>query len=155
MTTTTKTLVNRSSAALKIIDTDVRKLAEFMVSRMLRLQLDEWLLVAANSTKITNPPSNAQISHLRSIVIKEIRETKPDTTTICQCIKGIQARGSARRQFERSSVKGETLLSWLKRLLVFERPGQWTMDDNQWKALLHMSGVEVGARIGDVMANKR
>ena len=28
------------------------------------------------------------------------------------------------------------------------------MDDNQWKALLHMSGVEVGTSIGDVTATR-
>lgn len=121
---------------------------------MLRKRLDEWLLAAANEIKITNPPSNAQISRLRSAVLEEIRKAAPDTGKICEFIKSIEARGSARRQFERSTVGVEQkpLLRWLKDLLQCERDGAWTMDDNDWKALLRISGVEVGARIGDVKA---
>jgi CRISPR-associated protein Csx10 len=152
LTTTKSTHRSHNSAALKISETEAHNLAEVMVKRMLRQQLDESLLATANSVKITNPPSNAQLSRLRSIVIKEIRATTPDTARICQFIKGIQARGSARRQFERSSVNGETLLTWLKRLLMYDSPSKWTMDEKKWKALLHINDSEVGTRIGDVEA---
>ncbi len=117
-----------------ISQTEARNLAELMVNRMLSRRLDERLLAAANTVKIANPPSNAQISRL-------------------QFIKSIEARGSARHQFERSTINEKPLLNWLKRLLRDGSQDAWTMDDNEWKALLGLSGVEVGARIGDVKAN--
>ena len=136
-----------------ISQTEARNLAELMVNRMLSRRLDERLLAAANTVKIANPPSNAQISRLRGIVLEELRQATPGTSTIRQFIESIEARGGARRQFERSTINEKPLLSWLKRLLRDGSQGAWTMDDNEWKALLGLSGVEVGARIGDVKAN--
>src|SRR6266702_3008608 len=128
-------------------------LTQALAVRMLSRRLDERLLAAANTVKIANPPSNAQISRLRGIVLEELRQATPGTSTIRQFIESIEARGGARRQFERSTINEKPLLSWLKRLLRDGSQGAWTMDDNEWKALLGLSGVEVGARIGDVKAN--
>lgn len=127
-------------------------LARLMVHRMLRQRLDEGLLAAANQRKITNPPSNAQISRLRGVVLEEIRKATPDTSRICEFIKSIEKRGSARHQFERSTVDGVSLLRWLKDRLRCEREGAWTMEDHEWKNLLRISNVEVGIRIGEVNA---
>ena len=149
---TENTLKSRGLADFTVSEIEARKLAGLMVKRMLRQRLDEWLLAAANEVKIMNPPSNAQISRLRGILLEEIRKATPDTGKICRFIASIEARGSARRQFERSTVDQEPLLRWLKRLLRRGSEGAWTMADNDWKALLHISGVEVGARIGDVEA---
>jgi CRISPR-associated protein Csx10 len=143
---------SRGLADFTVSEIEARNLAGLMVSRMLRQRLDERLLAAANEVKIMNPPPNAQISRLRGVVLEEIRKATPGTGKICRFIAGIEARGSARRQFERSTVDKEPLLRWLKRLLRCGSESAWTMADNDWKALLHISGVEVGARIGDVKA---
>jgi CRISPR-associated protein Csx10 len=135
-----------------ISDGEAHKLIRLMLRRMLRQRLDEGLLAAANAVKIVNPPSNAQISRLRDIVIKELRKAPPGTSMIHQFIKSIEARSSARRQFERSTVTGELLLRWLKRLLRCESERVLTMDDNEWKQLLRVSNSDVGIRIGGLRA---
>ncbi len=143
---------SRGPADFTINETEARNLAGLMVNRMLRQRLDEGLLAAANAVKIANPPSNAQISRLRGIVLEELRKATPDIGKIRRFIASIQDRGSARRQFERSTVNEEPLLRWLKRLLKDDSAGAWTIADNDWKALLRLSGVEVGARIGGMKA---
>lgn len=128
-------------------------LARLMVNRMLKQRLDEGLLVAANRVTITNPPSNAQLSRLRGIVLEEFRKALPDIGKIHQFIKGIQARGSSRRQFERSIVNNnEPLLHWLERLLKYDSTGVWAMTDNDWNALLRLNEVKVNIGLGDVEA---
>jgi CRISPR-associated protein Csx10 len=143
---------SRDLATFTVSEREAHTLAVLMVDRMLRHRLDEWLLAAANEIKITNPPSNTQISRLRSVVLEEIRAAAPGTARICQFIESIEKRSSARRQFERSIVDGKPLLRWLKDLLRCGREGAWTMADNDWKNLLRISGVDVGIRIGDVKA---
>ncbi len=133
--------------------TDARDLAQLMVKRMLRKRLDERLLAAANRVEIANPPSNAQLSRLRSVVLEELRKATPDIRNIHRFIKGIYERGSARRQFERSTLDGrEPLLRWLRNLLRYGIDSPWTMDDNEWKDLLRLNMVEVAAQIGNVEA---
>ncbi len=140
-------------ASLTISQAEARTLAEIMVNRMLIKWLDESLLATANTLEITNPPSNAQISRLRSIVLEELLQKAPGTGKIRRFIESIEARGSSRRQFERSTINGEPLLRWLKHLLGDGSQGAWTMDDNVWKNLLGLSGTGVIAQIGNVKAN--
>ncbi len=137
---------------LTLSQKEAHSLAELMVKRMLRQRLDEAVLAAANTVKISNPPSNAQISRLRSIVLEELRKETPDPGKIRQFIKGIEARGSARRQFERSTIGEVPLLRWLKRLLRDGSQGAWSMADNEWKALLKLSSDEMNAQVGNVKA---
>ena len=143
---------SRDLAVFTVSEVEAHTLAGQMVDRMLRQRLGEWLLAGANEIKIKNPPSNAQISRLRSVVLEEIRAAAPGTARICQFIKSIEKRSSARRQFERSIVDGKPLLRWLKDLLQCESEGVWTMDDHDWQNMLHISGVETSIRIGDVKA---
>lgn len=150
--TVDSTRKSRGLAHFTFSEGEAHTLARLMVDRMLRHHLDEWLLAAANEIKIANPPSNAQISRLRGAVLEEIRKATPDTVRICRYIDSIEARSSARRQFERSTVDGKPLLRWLKDQLQCRREGAWAMADNDWKALLRIGGVEIGARIGDVKA---
>ncbi len=131
---------------------EVRTLAKLMVDRMLRQRLDEALLTRANELKIAHPPSNAQISRLRSVLLEEIRREKPDVRKICQFIKDLQARSISRRQFEHCTIDGVPLLRWLEHRLACYREGVWAMDDTEWRNLLHISSVETGIKIGDVNA---
>jgi CRISPR-associated protein Csx10 len=143
---------SRDLVAFTVSEVEAHTLAGLMVDRMLRQRLGEWVLAEANEIKIKNPPSNAQISRLRSVVLEEIRAAAPGTARICQFIKSVEKRSSARRQFERSIVDGKPLLRWLKDLLQCESEGVWTMDDHDWKNILHISGVETSIGIGDVKA---
>jgi CRISPR-associated protein Csx10 len=131
---------------------EVRTLAQLMIDRMLRQRLDESLLARANEIKIVNPPSNAQISRLRSVVLEEIRREKPDVRKIHQFIKDLQARSISRRQFEHCTIEGVPLLRWLERQLACDSEGVWTMDNTKWKNLLRISSVEISISIGDVNA---
>lgn len=149
---TENTRKSRSPYDSTINNIEARNLARLMVEHMLRQRLDEGLLAAANAVKIANPPSNAQISRLRGIVLEELRNATPDIGKIRPFIASIQDRGSARRQFERSTVNNEPLLHWLKRLLKYDNKDAWMMADNDWKALLGLNGAKVAARIGDVEA---
>lgn len=143
----------KSSNPITISDKEAHDLATLMVKRMLRQRLDEQVLVDANNVKIINLPSNAQIANLRVLVLEALCQATPDTRKLCQSIASIGTRGSARRQFERSTtIDGEPLLDWLKRLLRCESEGPWTMADNEWKALLRISEVERSIRIGGVSA---
>ncbi|HZU70957.1 MAG TPA: hypothetical protein VFA09_27015 [Ktedonobacteraceae bacterium] len=139
-------------ANLTFSQDEARTLAELMVNRMLIKRLDESLLARASTLEIANPPSNAQISGLRSIVLEEIRQTTPGTGKIRRFIASIEARGTSRRQFERSTINREPLLRWLKSLLGDGSEGTWTMDDNVWKNLLGLSSTGEIA-IGNVKAN--
>jgi hypothetical protein len=124
-----------------------------MVNRMLRQRLDRRLLAAARAVTIDNPPSNAQISRLRRVLLEALRQETPNTDTIGQFISSVRERGSARRQFERSTVNREPLLRWLNRLLRYESQGAWTMDDNEWRGFLQVSGEELRIKIADVTAD--
>ncbi|HEU5382391.1 MAG TPA: hypothetical protein VFV38_43815 [Ktedonobacteraceae bacterium] len=134
-----------------INDAEASSLAALMTRRMLKQRLDEGLLAVANAVQIANPPSNAQLSRLRSIVLEELRHTPPNTHTIGQFLKGIEQRGSARRQFERSTItrKGFStpLLRWLKDLLQVEGAGAWTMKDDTWRELLDLDTTRMRVQI--------
>ncbi len=138
---------NRDLSVFLISETEDSKLAELMVNRILRRRLDESLLAAANAAKIFNPPSNAQLSRLRGIVLEELRNAPPNTSKICQYIKSIEERSSARRQFERSTINKVPLLRWLKNLLQYESKGAWKMEDNAWQDLLKLDKHKDGTRI--------
>jgi hypothetical protein len=51
---------------------DSERLLKQMAERILRRRLDERLIARVNEIQIANPPSNAQISRLRSIIHDEL-----------------------------------------------------------------------------------
>lgn len=142
----------RRERAISINETEAEKLAELMVKRMLRKRMDEGMLAEANQVTISNPPSNAQISRLRGIILEQIREATPNIHKVHRFIKGIQERSSSRRQFERSTVKGQPLLRWLERLLPCDSKEVWNMADNEWRAWLGLEEMNLDAQIGGVKA---
>jgi CRISPR-associated protein Csx10 len=144
--------------AITISEEPASKLAAHMVTRMFKQRLDERVLAVANSTTIVNPPSNAQISRLRGVVLEELYSAQPGTSTICQFIQSIEERSSARRQFERSTIKRGafeevSFLRWLKDQLKCDHKGAWTMDDHAWRSLLNLSEDEANIQIGGVKAS--
>lgn len=144
--------------AITISEEPANKLAREMVARMLRQRLDEELLAAATSERIINPPSNAQISRLRSVVLEQLYQEKPDLSKICQFLKNIEERSSARRQFALSRFKNMNtpLLKWLKEWLQCDHTGAWTMRDkhHEWKTLLHLNASKIESlEIGGVKAS--
>ena len=143
-------------SAIMISEEPANKLASQMVARMLRQRLDEGLLAAANAEWIINPPSNAQISRLRSVVLEQLYQEKPDPDKICQFLRSIEERSSARRQFALSRFKNTPLLNWLKERLQCDHTGAWTMRDkhHEWKTLLHLNDSKIDSlEIGGVKAS--
>jgi len=131
---------------------ETRALARLMVKRMLKKRLEERILAAASAVKIANPPFNAQLSRLRSVIMEELRKTTPDIKKIHQFIKDIQERGSARRQFEHSTVNDIPLLRWLEYWLRCDDKGTLTVPYNEWKDLLGLKESETDIKIGDETA---
>lgn len=138
--------------AVSINETEAEKLARLMVKRMLRKRIDEGMLAKANGVTIANPPSNAQISRLRGIILEQIREATLDIGKLRLFIKGVRERSSSRRQFERSTVNNVPLLSWLDRLLTCDGKDVWNMADNDWRAELGLEEMNLDAQIGGVKA---
>lgn len=114
--------------------------------------MDEGILAKANGVTIANPPSNAQISRLRGIILEQIREATLDIGKLRWFINGIRERSSSRRQFERSTVNNVPLLSWLERLLPCDGKDVWNMADNDWRAELGLEEMNLDAQIGGVKA---
>ena len=77
-------------------------------------------------------------------LVKEVKELLIETAN--------DLKGSARRQFERSTVNEVPLLRWLERLLTCDSEGAWKMADNDWKAWLGLEEIKLAAQIGDVEA---
>lgn len=141
-----------NSTTVIFSEPEANKLATLMTRRMLRQWMDEVLRTTANAAKlnIANPPSNAQISRLRSVLLETLRQLSPQTNTISnvrQFLKGIEERGSARRQFERSTIDNKNLLNWLKGLLPSDNTGAWTMNDHTWKNVFNLDTYERSSRI--------
>ena len=116
--------VDKSFSSLQLARTmtippgsDSEQLLKRMAERMLRRRLDERLIARANDIHIINPPSNAQISRLRSILHDELMKETPSTQRIFKFLKSVRERNTARRQFERARVGAETLLNWIEETL--------------------------------------
>jgi CRISPR-associated protein Csx10 len=93
--------------------TDGGKVAQRMVERLVRQQLDERVSARANLTSISNPPHNAQLSRLRNIIHDELRKDTPNSQRVGDFVIDVKARSMARKQFERAHVGHTPLLKWL------------------------------------------
>ena len=85
-------------------------LARQMAERMLRQQLDQALIAAIGGLRIQNPPSNAQLSRLRSVARQALAKNNPQIIT--QFLDGL--RKTAREQFQRARIGGERLDEWVR-----------------------------------------
>lgn len=91
-----------------------RGLAEILVQRMLRQQLDSELRKRVNYTKLQNPPNNHQLSRVRGLV-REVQAGRQTVENLTQFFD--ELRESARKQFERARIidngKSITWRKWL------------------------------------------
>lgn len=144
------TLPANYATTFTINEPEASEFAQRMTRRMLKRRLDEGLRAAANEMKIVNPPSNAQLSRLRSIVLTALRQTPPNTRSIREFLQSIESRGSARRQFERSTINnGQSLLNWLKEQIHVSE------QDGRWKRLLRLEDLGIDdLEIGGVKATR-
>lgn len=125
--------------------TDSENLAKRMVERMLRQRLDERLSASANAISITNAPSNAQLSRLRSILQDELMRVGSNLQRVGEFLIRVKERNSVRKQFERARVGSERLIEWLERI-------HRTTSENEWKALLGLQPGDV-PKIGDIKSS--
>jgi len=123
-------------------DSDSQRLLKQMAERMLRLRLDERLIARTNDIHIINPPSNAQISRLRSILHDELMKETPSTQRILEFLNRIRERNTARRQFERARIETKSLLNWLEE----------TLQDSTWETRFGFQQTDA-PRIGSIQAS--
>lgn len=123
-------------------DSDSERLLKQMTERMLRRRLDERLIARANEIDIINPPSNAQISRLRSILHDELMKETPSTQRILGFLGSIRERNTARRQFERARIGTKSLLEWIEE----------TLQDSAWETRFGFRQTDV-PRVGGIWAS--
>jgi len=121
---------------------DSERLLKQMAERILRRRLDERLIARVNEIRIANPPSNAQISRLRSIIHDELMKAEPSSQRVLDFLRNVKERNTARKQFERARVGTKTLLSWLEE----------TLQMSDWETRFGLQQTDV-PRIGDVQAS--
>lgn len=88
------------------------ELAQKMVERMLREQLDHKLIVAINDLKIQrrpNVPSNAQLSRMRIVARQALSENNPQI--LMQHLD--KMKKTAKDQFQRALIGDQNLYEWL------------------------------------------
>jgi CRISPR-associated protein Csx10 len=88
------------------------ELAQKMVLRMLREQLDQKLVVAVNGLKMQHPPnipSNAQLSRMRIVARQAFSEKKPQI--LIQHLG--EMKKAAKDQFQRAWIGNQRLDEWL------------------------------------------
>jgi len=130
--------------ALTITEPSSQTLAQRMAERLLRKRLDELVVARANEIKISNPPSNAQLSRLRNIIHDELMKVSPDPQRLRDFLNSVRERNTARRQFERARVGTIQLLKWLHDTLQ-------KTDESGWKSLLGFR-AEDARKVGGVEA---
>jgi len=121
---------------------DSERLLKQMAERILRRRLDERLIARVNEIQIVNPPSNAQISRLRSILHDELMKAAPSSQRVLDFLRNVKERNTARKQFERARVGTKTLLSWLEE----------TLQITAWETRFGFQQTEV-PRVGGVQAS--
>jgi CRISPR-associated protein Csx10 len=121
---------------------DSERLLKQMAERILRRRLDERMIARVNEIQIANPPSNAQISRLRSIIHDELMKAEPSSQRVLDFLRNVKERNTARKQFERARVGTKTLLSWLEE----------TLQMSAWETRFGFQQTDV-PRIGDVQAS--
>ncbi len=105
-------------------DTPEGKLAQRMVDRLFRQQLDAGLAVKANALAKQMPVNNSQLSRLRQVVQDELhkRPSANDNADekmangrerLLNYTKKLRDRAVTRKQFDRARIDGEPLLDWI------------------------------------------
>lgn len=127
--------------------TDSEKLAQRMAERLLRQRLDERLVAKANANDvdITNPPSNAQLSRMRSIIHDELMKEIPNPQRVGEFLNRVRERSTARKQFEQARVGSMPLLKWLDDTLQ-------ATAESEWKTLLGFQSSDI-RKVGGVQAS--
>lgn len=133
-------------------DEESKKAAQIMVTRMFQKQLESKLVARAveyarilvggieDKPVINRLPSNAQISRFRSIVadalmgqsISDQEKREPDLQKVRNYLKDISSRKTARKQYTKAKIEGQTLLEWLENVL--DKTGS-----EDWEELFRLS----------------
>lgn len=110
-------------------ETDEGQLAQTMVNRLFRQQLDAQLAVKANTWATKLPVQNSQLSRLRQVVQDELykRPSEGDKSAaktmqdgrerLRNYAKKLKERAATRRQFDPARIDNKPLLDWLEERL--------------------------------------
>lgn len=136
-------------------ETSEGQLAQTMVNRLFRQQVDAQLAVKANTWAAKVPVQNSQLSRLRQVVQDELykRPSEEDKSAaktmqdgrerLRNYAKKLKERAATRQQFDRARIDNKPLLDWLEERLkddngiegvlwvaaapaIGETKGQWT-----------------------------
>jgi CRISPR-associated protein Csx10 len=130
----------RPDAVPVTLSTRSRPLADTMVGRLLRRELDRLLeeRLGSVTTRVNQPPTRAQLSRLRAIVLSALPDR--DVERVAGFLQNLESR--ARDQYTTARIDGQRLLAWLEARLA--------TPDEIWNWL---SEAEIDLpRIGDVEA---
>lgn len=140
----------RSEPVTLAADTSEGQLAQTMVNRLFRQQLDAQLAVKANDWAAQLPVKNSQLSRLRQIVQDELhRWPSTDSDLAVAAInkgrqrllnysKKLKERATTRKQFDRARIDNKPLLDWLEaRLKEDDQPKK----DDQIETILRPASL--------------
>jgi len=89
------------------------ELAQTMLNRWQRRDLDRQLGRQVNELKIYRPPENAQLARFRVLIRDELGKPEPGLKRLQNYLKDVNSRQSTRSQFERARVGAQRLNRWL------------------------------------------
>jgi CRISPR-associated protein Csx10 len=110
-------------------ETSEGQLAQTMVNRLFRLQLDAQLAVKANNWATKLPVQNSQLSRLRQVVQDELYKRPSEEDKLAaktmhngrerlrNYAKKLKERAATRQQFDRAQINNKPLLDWLENRL--------------------------------------
>lgn len=102
----------RSLSDPPVLNGSAKEMAETIVQRLIRRNLDAALRKRVNNLKIQHAPPNAQLSRLRVIAREALQSG--DVARLGKFMQGVGARRSARDSFERAHISGKRFSRWLE-----------------------------------------
>ncbi|NJL54081.1 hypothetical protein HC928_02195 [bacterium] len=100
-----------------------RELPEHIARRELQRRLEIRLIETANTTKVRQPPHKSQVYGLRAVVQTCLQDPKLSIGPLEDALDYLENRNVTRRQFEKASIEGQPMISWIKEALKDDLSG--------------------------------
>jgi len=129
------------------LEGESKSTAQRMAARVLRKKLDDQITAKVIDISFGNPPHNSQLARLRNVIHAQLMSHTPSLAKVQEYLDDIKQRTKAHEQFKNASHGGETLMSWLKKHLDFEKA-----DDaetiSEFEILFGLSGTGYVPKVG-------
>ena len=135
------------------LDTRSRLVAEAMVERLLRRELERLLgeRLGSVTTKVSKAPTRAQLSRLRAVVLNALPDG--DVDRVARFLENLESR--ARDQYSVARIDSQRLLGWLEARLT--EPGgiwNWLSESEIDLPRIGDAEAELGGELGRVLAKE-